>query len=86
MKKALLFLFILALLPAGALAQDMPHAGAEIVATYMQSGTYDVGAENIEAAFEEATGIELELVASPWAVLNQNHITDLTTGARASLT
>ena len=81
MKKAMLFLFIFAMLPlGGALAQDMPHAGAEIVATYMQSGTYDVGAENIEAAFEEATGIELELVASPWSVLNQNHITDLTTG------
>ncbi len=81
MKKALLLLLILSLLPlGGALAQDMPHAGAEIVATYMQSGTYDVGAENIEAAFEEATGIDVELVASPWAVLNQNHITDLTTG------
>ena len=81
MKKALLFLFIIALLPfSSALAQDMPHAGAEIVATYMQSGTYDVGAENIADAFREETGIELELVASPWAVLNQNHITDLTTG------
>ena len=81
MKKVLLFLFIIALLPLGsALAQDMPHAGAEIVATYMQSGTYDVGAENIADAFREETGIELELVASPWAVLNQNHITDLTTG------
>ncbi len=81
MKKALLLLLIIALLPLGsALAQDMPHAGVEIVATYMQSGTYDVGAENIEDAFEAETGIELELVASPWAVLNQNHITDLTTG------
>lgn len=81
MKKALLLLLIATLLlPAGALAQDMPHAGVEIVATYMQSGTYDVGAENIEAAFEEATGIELELVALSWPVLNQSHITDLTTG------
>ena len=81
MKKLLMILFVLSLLSVtGALAQDMPHAGAEVVATYMQSGTYDIGAENIEAAFEEATGIELELVASPWAVLNQNHITDLTTG------
>ena len=80
MKRALLLMLILSLLPIGALAQDMPHAGAEIVATYMQSGTYDVGAENIEADFEAATGIEIELVASPWAVLNQNHITDLTTG------
>ncbi len=81
MKKMLLLTLITLLaLPFGALAQDMPHAGVEIVATYMQSGTYDVGAENIEADFEAATGIELELVASPWAVLNQNHITDLTTG------
>lgn len=81
MKKALLFLLIIALLPLGsALAQDMPHAGEEVVATYMQSGTYDVGAENIADAFRAETGIELELVASPWAVLNQNHITDLTTG------
>ena len=80
MKRALLLILILSILPFSALAQDMPHAGAEIVATYMQSGTYDVGAENIEADFEAATGIEIELVASPWAVLNQNHITDLTTG------
>ncbi len=81
MKKALLLVLIIALLPlGGALAQDMPHAGEEVVATYMQSGTYDVGAENIADAFREETGIELELVASPWAVLNQNHITDLTTG------
>ena len=80
MKRALLLILILSMLPFSALAQDMPHAGAEIVATYMQSGTYDVGAENIEADFEAATGIEIELVASPWAVLNQNHITDLTTG------
>ena len=72
MRKTLLLLLILSLLPlGGALAQDMPHAGAEIVATYMQSGTYDVGAENIEAAFEEATGIDVELVASPWAVLTR---------------
>ena len=82
MKKALLVVLILsALLVVGsALAQDQPFAGTEIVATYMQSGTYDVGAESIEAAFEDETGIQLELVASPWAVLNQNHITDLTTG------
>ena len=81
MKRVLLLVLIVTLLlPAGALAQDMPHAGVEIVATYMQSGTYDIGAENIEAAFEGETGIELEIVAQPWAVLNQNHITDLTTG------
>lgn len=80
MKRAMLFLFILALLPAGALAQDMPHAGVEIVTNFMQSGTYDVGAEQLEAGFEEATGIELEIVASPFVVLVQNNITDLATG------
>jgi ABC-type glycerol-3-phosphate transport system substrate-binding protein len=58
-------------------------AGAEIVATYMQSGTYDKAAEGLEPAFEEATGIGVELVVAPWDVLNQNHITDLTTGTGA---
>ena len=81
MKKAILLLLILTLLlPAGALAQDMPHAGVEIVTNFMQSGTYDIGAEQLEAGFEEATGIELEIVASPFVVLVQNNITDLTTG------
>ena len=81
MKKALLLILIVTLLlPAGALAQDQPHAGAEVVTTFMQSGTYDIGAEQLEPGFEELTGIELEIVASPWAVLNQNHITDLITG------
>ena len=57
--------------------------GAEITATYMQSGTYDVAAEAIKEAFEADTGISIELIASPWDVLNQNHITDLTTGTGA---
>ena len=64
-----------------AAASDL--AGAEITATYMQSGTYDVAAEALEAAFEEETGIQVELIAAPWDVLNQNHITDLTTGTGA---
>ncbi len=81
MKRALLFLFIIALLPLGsALAQDMPHAGVEIVTNFMQSGTYDIGAEQLEPGFEEMTGIELEIVASPFVVLVQNNITDLSTG------
>lgn len=58
-------------------------AGVEIVATYMQSGTYDKAAEEIKPKFEEATGIKVELIAAPWDVLNQNHITDLTTGTGA---
>ncbi len=58
-------------------------AGAEIVATYMQSGTYDKAAEGLEPVFEEASGVGVELVVAPWDVLNQNHITDLTTGTGA---
>ena len=58
-------------------------AGAEIVATYMQSGTYDKAAEGLVPVFAEDTGIDVELVVAPWDVLNQNHITDLTTGTGA---
>ena len=55
-------------------------SAAEITVTYMQSGTYDKAAELIQADFEKETGIDVEFVFAPWAVLNQNHITDLTTG------
>jgi ABC-type glycerol-3-phosphate transport system substrate-binding protein len=58
-------------------------AGSEITVTYMQSGTYDVAAQELESEFEEETGIQVELIAAPWDVLNQNHITDLTTGTGA---
>ena len=81
MKKALLLtLIVLLALPFTALAQDQPHAGVEIVTNFMQSGTYDIGAEQLEPGFEEMTGIELEIVASPFVVLVQNNITDLSTG------
>ena len=81
MKKALLVtLIVLLALPFTALAQDQPHAGVEIVTNFMQSGTYDIGAEQLEPGFEEMTGIELEIVASPFVVLVQNNITDLSTG------
>ena len=81
MKKALLLtLIVLLALPFAALAQDQPHAGVEIVTNFMQSGTYDIGAEQLEPGFEEMTGIELEIVASPFVVLVQNNITDLSTG------
>ena len=57
--------------------------GGEITATYMASGTYDKAAEALKPKFEESTGIKVELVTAPWDVLNQNHITDLTTGTGA---
>jgi ABC-type glycerol-3-phosphate transport system substrate-binding protein len=66
--------------PAATEEKSASTAGAEITITYMQSGTYDKAAESIKADFEKDTGIKAELVAAPWAVLNQNHITDLTTG------
>lgn len=62
------------------LSVGLSVSAAEITATYMQAGTYDKAAELIKPDFEEKTGIKVELVVSPWAVLNQNHITDLTTG------
>lgn len=69
--------------PAAPAAEAPSLAGAEIVATYMQSGTYDKAAEQLMPAFEADTGIKVELIAAPWDVLNQNHITDLTTGTGA---
>lgn len=87
---------ILAAIVAGCVAPAAPAApaeggetaapateGAKITATYMQSGTYDKAAEALKPKFEEATGIGVELIAAPWDVLNQNHITDLTTGTGA---
>ena len=61
-------------------AVSFSASAAGITVTYMQSGTYDKAAEAIKADFEQKTGNTVELVVSPWTVLNQNHITDLTTG------
>jgi ABC-type glycerol-3-phosphate transport system substrate-binding protein len=70
--------------PAGGGAEAPAAAtDAEITVTYMASGTYDQAAEGLIPAFEAATGIGVELVTAPWDVLNQNHITDLTTGTGA---
>jgi ABC-type glycerol-3-phosphate transport system substrate-binding protein len=68
---------------AEAPAAEAPATDAEITVTYMASGTYDKAAEALIPDFEAASGIGVELVAAPWDVLNQNHITDLTTGTGA---
>lgn len=60
-----------------------PALGGEITATYMQSGTYDKAAEELKPKFEADTGVKVELITGPWDVINQNHITDLTTGTGA---
>lgn len=69
--------------PAGDAGAAPSTEGAEITATYMASGTYDKAAEALVGDFEANTGIKVELVTAPWDVLNQNHITDLTTGTGA---
>ncbi len=69
----LLPLSLLFMVTGISLAQD-------VVATYMNSGTYDAAAEALKDAFEAETGLEIELVTAPWDILNQNHITDLVTG------
>lgn len=67
---------ILALLISGlAVAQD------SITASFMEAGTYDVAAEALAGPFEEETGVAVDIVAFPWAVLRQNNTTDLLTGA-----
>lgn len=76
----MLFLSLCFILPLSASGEKEDSAKKEVVVTFMQSGTYDVAAEAIKEEFETNTGIQVDIVASPWAVLNQNHITDLTTG------
>ncbi len=95
LKSGLLFVLVAALLSPAAPQWRRAHLpgrgeaaatsleGAEITATYMASGTYDKAAEALKPDFEAKSGIKVELVTAPWDVLNQNHITDLTTGTGA---
>jgi ABC-type glycerol-3-phosphate transport system substrate-binding protein len=64
-------------------ADSAAAGGAELTVTYMASGTYDKAAEETQPIYEAATGNTVEIVTAPWDVLNQNHITDLTTGTGA---
>jgi maltose-binding protein MalE len=45
----------------------------------MASGTYDKAAQSIASSFESKTGDKINIVTSPWADLNQQNITDLST-------
>ena len=47
----------------------------------MESGTYDAAAKQIAQEFQKEHGVEVKIVAFPWAVLRQNNTTDLITGA-----
>ena len=72
------------LLAAGAaLGLLAAHASAadSLTVTYMESGTYDVAAKRIAEEFKQAKGVDVKVVAFPWAVLRQNNTTDLITGA-----
>ena len=46
-----------------------------ITASFMESGTYDVAAEALAGPFAEETGVAVDVVAFPWAVLppEQHH-------------
>ncbi len=52
-----------------------------ITATYMSSGTYDVAAQEVAAAFQQKTGVEVRIVAFPWMTLVQNDNMDVLTQA-----
>ena len=67
-------------LAAVACGGDDGFEGQEIVVSYMQSGTYDNAARDLEPSFEEETGAVIEVVAQPFEVLTQSYVTDLATG------
>ena len=67
-------------LAAAACGGDDGFEGQEIVVSYMQSGTYDNAARDLEPSFEEETGAAIEVVAQPFEVLTQSYVTDLATG------
>ena len=56
-------------------------AAESFTVTYMESGTYDIAAKRIADEFKAAKGVDVKVVAFPWAVLRQNNTTDLITGA-----
>jgi ABC-type glycerol-3-phosphate transport system substrate-binding protein len=51
-----------------------------LTVSYMESGTYNLSAEQLAGEFESANGIPVEVVAFPWAVLRQNNTNDLISG------
>jgi ABC-type glycerol-3-phosphate transport system substrate-binding protein len=50
-----------------------------ITVTYMKSGTYDVAAQSILSAFQSKSGVKVNVLAFPFAVLEQKNQTDLVT-------
>ena len=72
---------LLAACAALGLLAGQAGAAEPLTATYMESGTYDVAAKRIAADFKRAKGVDVKVVAFPWAVLRQNNTTDLITGA-----
>ncbi len=64
-----------------AVAGGTARAAEGLTVTYMESGTYDVAAKRIAEEFGRERGVEVKVVAFPWAVLRQNNTTDLITGA-----
>jgi ABC-type glycerol-3-phosphate transport system substrate-binding protein len=55
-------------------------AGQSIVASFMESGTYNVAAiDDVKPAFEASTGATVEVIARPFDQLMQSYLTDLAT-------
>lgn len=55
-------------------------SGQSIVASFMESGTYNVAAiDDVKPAFEAATGASVEIIARPFDQLMQSYLTDLAT-------
>jgi multiple sugar transport system substrate-binding protein len=55
------------------------HAGDKIVASFMESGTYNKAALDVKPIYESKTGNTVEIVAKPFDVLMQAYLTDLAT-------
>src|SRR5437763_14669363 len=73
-----------AALPAAGLAAGWKYGGTHaadnsITATYMKSGTYDVAAQSILKQFKAKSGVKVNVLAFPFAVLEQKNQTDLVT-------
>jgi multiple sugar transport system substrate-binding protein len=69
-----------AALPAVGLAAGWKSAATDtITATYMKSGTYDVAAQSILKDFKAKSGTKVNVLAFPFAVLEQKNQTDLVT-------
>ncbi len=65
-----------------ATAEARPYEGQTLTLLFM-SGTYADVAREVEVAFEEATGAQIEIVDFPYATLHEKMLLDFTSGTAA---